>query len=68
MNRGPMAEFAQPADASRTTCLGRTCMKWTADGELSDHDFELIMKRLLQAEVPAGAHGCDPAAIRLSKR
>jgi hypothetical protein len=28
-------------------------MKWTADGELSDHDFELIMKRLLQVEEPA---------------
>jgi hypothetical protein len=28
------------------SCLGRTCMKWTADGELSDIDFQLILQRL----------------------
>lgn len=27
-------------------CLGRTCMKWGADGELTDLDFQLILERL----------------------
>ncbi len=27
-------------------CLGRTCLKWGADGELSALDFSLVMQRL----------------------
>ena len=27
-------------------CLGRTCLKWRADGELSALDFSLVMQRL----------------------
>jgi hypothetical protein len=30
----------------REACLGRTCMKWSADGELTDLDFQLILERL----------------------
>jgi hypothetical protein len=27
-------------------CLGRTCLKWSADGELTALDLSLVMKRL----------------------
>lgn len=32
------------------TCLGRTCMKWSADGELTEIDFQLIMERLVSSD------------------
>lgn len=32
------------------SCLGRTCLKWTADGELSDTDAQLILQRLRQVD------------------
>jgi hypothetical protein len=32
------------------SCLGRTCMKWTADGELTDIDFQLILQRLREVD------------------
>ena len=28
------------------TCIGRTCLKWAADGSLSEHDHDELMKRL----------------------
>jgi hypothetical protein len=28
------------------SCLGRTCMKWAADGELTAVDLHLVLKRL----------------------
>lgn len=33
-----------------STCLGRTCMKWGADGELTAVDFNLVMERLAQVD------------------
>ena len=32
------------------TCMGRTCMKWSADGELTDLDVQLILERLGQVD------------------
>ena len=29
-----------------TTCLTRTCLKWTPDGELSAEDRALVLERL----------------------
>jgi hypothetical protein len=37
-------------DLDGATCLGRTCMKWGGDGELSDRDFLLVIERLSQAD------------------
>ena len=31
-------------------CLGRTCLKWGADGELTQFDFSLVMQRLAQVD------------------
>lgn len=28
------------------TCLGRTCLKWQADGELTALDWQLVLQRL----------------------
>ena len=37
-------------DLDGATCLGRTCMKWGDDGELSYLDFLLVMERLCKAD------------------
>jgi hypothetical protein len=31
-------------------CLGRTCLKWSADGELTALDLSLVMQRLAQVD------------------
>jgi len=52
---------------NRDACLGRTCMQWSADGELADLDIQLVLERLgaVDAELAHlladGAVGvCDP--------
>lgn len=36
-----------------STCLGRTCLAWEADGELSQGDVHLILERLCLADAQA---------------
>ncbi|MCP9908560.1 hypothetical protein KBZ15_01330 [Cyanobium sp. BA20m-p-22] len=31
-------------------CLGRTCLKWSADGELTSVDLLLVLDRLAQVD------------------
>ena len=33
-----------------STCLGRTCMKWSSDGELTALDLCLVLERLAQVD------------------
>ncbi|MCX5953673.1 MAG: hypothetical protein NTZ40_09330 [Cyanobacteria bacterium] len=33
------------------SCLGRTCLEWSEDGELSDPDYQLIMQRLCRVDI-----------------
>jgi hypothetical protein len=33
------------------TCTGRTCLKWSADGSLFEHDQDALMKLLLLAYI-----------------
>ena len=33
-----------------TDCLGRTCLKWNADGELTSVDLLLVLERLAQVD------------------
>lgn len=33
-----------------TTCLGRTCLKWGDDGELTSVDLLLVLERLAQVD------------------
>ncbi len=37
-------------DPPIATCLGRTCLKWQSNGELSDQDLNLVLERLQEAE------------------
>lgn len=32
------------------SCLGRTCLKWGADGELTALDLSLVLERLSQVD------------------
>ena len=36
--------------AARGDCLGSTCMKWTASGELSERDLHRVMERLARVD------------------
>jgi len=41
------------------TYVARTCLKWSADGSLSDHDRSEVMKRLCLADAAlAQTHAC----------
>jgi len=33
-----------------STCLGRTCLKWSSDGELTALDLDLVLERLAQVD------------------
>ncbi|MDM7952755.1 MAG: hypothetical protein QUV07_06020 [Cyanobium sp. CZS 25K] len=45
-----------PSDQLRpSSCLGRTCLKWGDNGELSDGDAQLILQRLVQVDRQAAA-------------
>jgi len=33
-----------------STCIGRTCLHWGNDGELSDPDYQLIVQRLCRVD------------------
>jgi hypothetical protein len=37
-------------DPISSTCLGRTCLKWSSDGELSALDLSLVLERLAQVD------------------
>jgi hypothetical protein len=46
---GADTSIASPIDDSKfstNSCLGRTCLKWGADGELSAVDKQLVLQRL----------------------
>ncbi|MCP9889117.1 hypothetical protein KBY96_14420 [Cyanobium sp. ATX 6A2] len=49
IHTNPDSFLASQRDPSGS-CLGRTCMKWTADGELSDIDIQLILQRLREVD------------------
>lgn len=40
---------------SVSSCLGRTCMKWGSDGELTALDMNLVMERLAQVDQDVSA-------------
>ena len=50
---GPMVDASDPRISSES-CLGRTCMKWQADGELTSFDYQLILQRLSRADALMG--------------
>jgi len=38
-----------------SNCLGRTCLKWGDDGELTPLDLSLVMERLAQVDQEVAA-------------
>jgi hypothetical protein len=38
-----------------SNCLGRTCLKWGEDGELTALDLNLVMERLAQVDQEVAA-------------
>lgn len=51
------------------SCLGRTCLHWAADGELSRLDRDLVLERLAQVDRDVDAlrqRGLQPAACASS--
>lgn len=56
---------APVAKDSQGSCLGRTCMKWGSDGELSALDLCLVLERLAQVDqevtsLRTGRVDCQP--------
>lgn len=46
-----MSVFNHPDAAPEVKdCLGRTCLKWGADGELTAQDLSLVLDRLAQVD------------------
>jgi len=54
------------------TCMGRTCLKWSADGSLSEHDQNELMRRLCSADPEmAKSEACNirqDAALRKTNK
>jgi hypothetical protein len=48
-----MTDSTHPRGPS--SCLGRTCLKWGADGELTALDLSLVMDRLAQVDQAVAA-------------
>jgi len=46
----PRANAPRSFDPTSRTCLGRTCLKWSADGELCALDLSLVLERLAQVD------------------
>ena len=46
----PTPPLPAPAEWSGTTCLGRTCLQWSEDGELTSVDLLLVLERLAQVD------------------
>ncbi|QPN68034.1 hypothetical protein [Synechococcus sp. CBW1006] len=38
-----------------SSCLGRTCLKWEADGDLTALDLKLVLERLAQVDADVAA-------------
>lgn len=40
-------------DFGSQSCLGRTCLQWAQDGELTALDLQLVLERLCEADAAA---------------
>lgn len=52
---------------SISDCLGRTCLKWGADGELTANDLALVLERLAQVDGAVGKRHC-PSGLSIGKQ
>ncbi|MEB3296694.1 MAG: hypothetical protein VKL23_04080 [Cyanobacteriota bacterium] len=49
-----------------SNCLGRTCLKWGEDGELTALDFNLVMERLALVDQEVAALNLVSPALQPS--
>ena len=49
----------QAGRPTATSCLGFTCLKWSASGELSELDRDLVLQRLAQADPQLLLNGAE---------
>jgi len=61
----PTAPAPVAMDWHGRSCLGRTCLKWSADGELTALDLGLVLERLAQVDqeltgLRTGSLDCQP--------
>jgi len=52
MGSRPEAAVMDQANSASDTgsCLGRTCLKWASDGELTALDMQAVLERLAQVD------------------
>ena len=49
--KAPSLPASVTTDWLSSTCMGRTCLKWSADGELTALDLGLVLRRLAQVDL-----------------
>lgn len=47
------ANISSASTRGSVSCLGRTCLKWQSDGELTPLDLRLVLERLAQVDQDA---------------
>ena len=50
LNTQPRWAMVHTTQGLTTSCLGRTCLKWQPDGELTALDLQLVLERLAQVD------------------
>jgi hypothetical protein len=50
LNTEPRWAMVHTTQVLTTSCLGRTCLKWQPDGELTALDLQLVLERLAQVD------------------
>ena len=50
LNTQPRWAMVHTTQGLTTSCLGRTCLKWQPDGELTALDMQLVLERLAQVD------------------
>jgi hypothetical protein len=53
--RGPDSGFSPGPGGEPSSCLGRSCLKWGDDGELSPLDLQGILERLCAVDEQAAS-------------
>lgn len=50
LNTKPRWAMVHTTQGLTTSCLGRTCLKWQPNGELTALDLQLVLERLAQVD------------------
>ncbi len=64
-----MAHRAPTSTSATPSCLGRTCLKWQPNGELTALDLQLVLERLALVDQDANVlvdRACEPLPCPLT--